>query len=199
MTVKQVHVMDNDGPSQPFSSRAPFGFNATSDGWTQRNLLARVKSLADVQSVIAARAASTGGTCIAGCNIMISQPSTAHPAAFVYEGDRMSAAYRLPNSAPPYTRTSSVIAVTNHYLNYGFDPAFPYRNFGVDLLSPNAPGGDFSTIWRYAAVSAAIAVRDDAAASSDASCGGLTFDDVRTMLRGTPPSRHYAAPSNLKT
>jgi hypothetical protein len=181
--------MDNDGPSQPLSSRAPFGYNATSDGWTQRNLLARAESLADVRSIIAARAASTGGTCIAGCNIMISQPYAAASAAIVYEGDRMSGAYRLPNSSPPYTRSSSVIAVTNHYLNYGFDPAFPYRNFGVDILSPSAPGGDLSTIWRYAAVSAAIVARDDAAASVDGSTRGcLTFEHIRSMLQGTPHS-----------
>jgi len=48
-----VHVMDNDGPSQPYSSRSPFGYNSTSDGWTQRNVLARARSLADVPSIIA--------------------------------------------------------------------------------------------------------------------------------------------------
>jgi hypothetical protein len=188
MTLQQLHVMDNDGPSQPFSPRAPFGYNATSDGWTQRNLLARAKSLADVHSIVAARAASTGGTCIAGCNIMIAQPPasimSSGPAAtaFVYEGDRMSGTYRLPNSSPPFTRSGSVIAVTNHYLNYGFDPAFPFRNFGVDLLTPHAPGGDFSTLWRYAAVSAAIVARDDASAASRS---GLAFDDIRSMLQGS--------------
>jgi hypothetical protein len=198
--------MDNDGPSQPFSSRAPFGYNATSDGWTQRNLLARARSLADVSSIVAARAASTGGTCIAGCNIMIAQPpasrSSSDPvtstsaAAFVYEGDRMSGVYRLPNSSPPFTRSGSVIAVTNHYLNYGFDPAFPYRNFGVDLLNPYAPGGDFSTLWRYAAVSAAIVARDDA---STVSRSGLTFDDVRIMLQGnSEPTASTSRTSILK-
>lgn len=180
----QVHVMDNDGPSQPLSPRAPFAVNATSDGWTQRSVLARARSMADAQSAIAAYAASTGGTCIAGCNIMIALPfSPAAPspaAAFVYEGDRMVGAFRLPNSAPPFTRTASVIAVTNHYLSYGFDPAFPYRNFGVDILSPTAPGGDFSTLWRYAAVSAAIGTRDDAVAGN----GGITFEDIRSMLQG---------------
>ena len=84
----QVHVMDNDGPSQPLSPHAPFAANATSDGWTQRSVLARARSMADAQSVVAAYAASTGGTCIAGCNIMIALPfSPALPsaaAAFVY-------------------------------------------------------------------------------------------------------------------
>jgi hypothetical protein len=187
-----VHVMDNDGPSQPLSPRAPIGVNATSDGWTQRNLLARARSLADAQSVIAAHAASTGGTCIAGCNIMIALPFShaalsAAAAAFVYEGDRMSGGFRLPNVAPPFTRSGCVIAVTNHYLNYGFDPAFPFRNFGVDILSPKAPGGDFSTLWRYAAVSAAIVARDDAAAAPAAVTqrhGGLAFEDIQSMLQG---------------
>jgi hypothetical protein len=154
--------------------------------------------MGDVRSVIAAHSASTGGTCIAGCNIMIAlqlaPPSPSAAAAFVYEGDRMSGAFRLPNSAPPFTRSASIVAVTNHYLNYGFDPAFPYRNFGVDLLSPKAPGGDFSTLWRYAAVAAAVAARDDAAAAMDSSSessaaapasAGLAFDDVRRMLQGT--------------
>jgi hypothetical protein len=190
--------MDNDGPSQPISPWAPVGVNATSDGWTQRNLLARVRSMQDAESVIAAHSASTGGTCIAGCNIMIALQfaplAASAAAAFVYEGDRMSGAFRLPNSAPPFTRSASAIAVTNHYLNYGFDPAFPYRNFGRDILSPKAPGGDFSTLWRYAAVAAALLARDDeAAALADDSSGssaaparvGITFDDVRSMLQGT--------------
>jgi hypothetical protein len=179
--------MDNDGPSQPFSQLAPLGVNATSDGWTQRNLLARSRSMSDVESVIAEFSASTGGTCIAGCNIMIAlqfDPSAStSSAAFVYEGDRMSGVFRLPNSAPPYTRSASVLAVTNHYLNYGFDPSFPYRNFGVDILSPRAPGGDFSSLWRYAAVSAAVIARDDAAAQSSTR-GVLAFDDIRSMLQG---------------
>jgi hypothetical protein len=196
--------MDNDGPSQPLSPHAPFGYNATSDGWTQRNLLARAASLADAQSVIAARAASTGGTCIAGCNIMIALPfsPSAAAAAFVYEGDRMSGVFRLANSAPPFTRSGSVIAVTNHYLNYGFDPAFPFRNFGVDIMSPRAPGGDFSTLWRYAAVSAAVVARDDAADSQSSdgarARGGITFDDIRSMLQGAAPAKMlYATTRHL--
>lgn len=99
----------------------------------------------------------------------------------------MSGGFRQPNTAPPFTRSASVIAVTNHYLSYGFDPAFPYRNFGIDILSPTAPGGDFSTMWRYAAVSAAIVARDDAAADL-AGNGGLTFEDIRGMLQGASSS-----------
>jgi hypothetical protein len=139
-----------------------------------------------------------------------SATSAAAAAAFVYEGDRMSGAFRLPNSAPPFTRSGSVIAVTNHYLNYGFDPAFPFRNFGVDILSPRAPGGDFSTLWRYAAVSAAVVARDDAAAADSQSSGvarargGITFDDVRSMLQGaahrkrsTPPPVIFLQPQSF--
>jgi hypothetical protein len=61
---------------------------------------------------------------------MIAQPSTsitpssAAAAAFIYEGDRMSGTFRLPNSSPPFTRSGAVVAVTNHYLNYGFDPLY---------------------------------------------------------------------------
>jgi hypothetical protein len=118
-----------------------------------------------------------------------SPPATSAAAtAFVYEGDRMSGRFRLPNSAPPFTRSGAAIAVTNHYLHYGYDPAFPFRNFGVDILNPRAPGGDFSTLWRYAALSAALVARDDAAAQSADRAGGrggITFDDVRSMLQGT--------------
>ncbi len=48
-------------------------------------------------------------------------------AAFVCEGDRMSDVFRLPNSAPLFTRSGSAIDVTNCYLNCAFDPAFPLQ------------------------------------------------------------------------
>jgi hypothetical protein len=81
--------------------------------------------------------------------------------AFVYEGDRLGEVFRQPGNYLfiPLTRRYSsfgylsigqfepydkqAIMAANHFVVYGYDPAFPLNNFGRQVY--------FSSLWRFEA------------------------------------------------
>lgn len=142
-----IHVMMNDGSSSP---DGPIAYNVTADGWVQREILARARTLQDIPSIMSTYKSTQGGVCGNGCNLMFAQAHTAGneistntPTAMVYEGDRLNGVFRQPNQAPPFSPKGTSIMVTNHYLIYGYSPLKPLDNFGEQVY--------FSSLWRYAA------------------------------------------------
>jgi hypothetical protein len=178
-----IHCMMNDGQGHPEAGDAAAGL--TQGVWTQRELLARAASLADVAPLIAARAGDRGGTFGSDANLMLAEPSKNvtrtrtrtsareeeedekgeegddAPHALVYEGDRLGGALRLPGEYPWPPRG---IMVSNHFHKYGYDGLAPLQNFGYRVY--------FSSLWRYEAGQNLVQAWSDTAMAGQGQQGG---------------------------
>eukprot|EP00656_Telonema_subtile_P018129 TRINITY_DN19771_c0_g1_i1.p1 TRINITY_DN19771_c0_g1~~TRINITY_DN19771_c0_g1_i1.p1 ORF type:complete len:425 (-),score=86.31 TRINITY_DN19771_c0_g1_i1:49-1323(-) len=133
-----VYVMMNDGESNP---NGPLARGLSPFGWVVRQMLLNSSSISDIRLVADRYKTDQGGTCSAGCNLMIAESSDA-ASAVVLESDRAHNTWREAGQVQPLISTG--IMVTNHELRApAYDAARPLDNWGREVY--------FSSLWRYEA------------------------------------------------
>jgi hypothetical protein len=151
---KGLWVMMNDGESNP---EGPPARHLSPFGWVVRKMLSGSPTIASARERAEEHKSSLGGTCSAGCNLMVAVAtgggaddggggeSGEHETptrAIVLESDRAHNAWRSPNQVQPLI--SEGIMVTNHeFLPPAYDPSAPLENWGRQVY--------FSSLWRYEA------------------------------------------------
>lgn len=154
-------VMMNDGQSNP---DGPLAHQLSPFGWVVRQMLSGAPTLSSARARAEQHVSDQGGTCSAGCNLMVAvasgdggdggrggfsgfgggdlSSSASSAQAVVLESDRAHNAWREPNQVQPLIRQG--IMVTNHeFLPPAFDPSAPLDNWGRQVY--------FSSLWRYEA------------------------------------------------
>ena len=158
VSTRGLWVMMNDGQSDP---NGPLARGISPFGWVVRQMLSGAPSIRSAKEVAEQHRSDRGGTCSAGCNLMVAAATGADgsasgadgegsegdrdlppPQAVVLESDRAHNAWRAPLQVQPLI--SQGIMTTNHeFLPPAYDPRAPLDNWGRQVY--------FSSLWRYEA------------------------------------------------